>query len=421
MTRISLYSICAMAVAAVGLPLSGVTDVRTEPAGVVLGVERGVERRPSAELPAGGDAQALADAARHYQTIVSQGGWDGLLADARPGDGKIEAGERDSVLIGIRQRLEMEADPAEGALLGQGTDPALMDSAATLAIRHFQRRHGLSDDGVIGPRTLAALSVPAQERLRAIERSAERRRELDVRIHGPMPVGEEAAAVPDAAAGGAYILINIPAARLVVMDGGEAVLEMRTIVGRPAWKTPQFSGRIQHIVVNPYWNVPPNIERREVLPLVRADRGYLERNNMEIVDVRTNEVLDSWTTPLGDGEAIRFRERPGPTNDLGQVKFLFPNENHVYLHDTPAQHLFERHERALSHGCIRLERPLELARWILEHRTDTAPETLEGMVGESSPRWLALRDPLPVHITYLSAEARDDGVYFYPDVYGLDR
>jgi L,D-transpeptidase YcbB len=275
------------------------------------------------------------------------------------------------------------------------------------AVQRFQLRHGLRPDGIIGESTGNALAVPAAERARQIELALERLRWLP-------------ALPPDRG-----LFVNVPAFELWAFDelgsGRPPTLQMSVVVGRAlGTQTPFLTGTMTTVVFAPYWNVPESIIRKEILPKASADPGYLASQEMEIVSggvvlAATSDAL----TRLAHGEA-RLRQRPGPHNALGRVKFLFPNAEQVYMHDTPSRRLFQRTRRDFSHGCIRLADAAALAHWVLEGDGSDAARVDE-LLGVARQKTVSLRQPIPVIIGYATAVARLDGtVAFYDDIYGHD-
>jgi L,D-transpeptidase YcbB len=207
------------------------------------------------------------------------------------------------------------------------------------------------------------------------------------------------------------------------VEGEKPVLAMRVIVGAPETPTPLFSDNMTYVVFSPYWNIPESILREETLPRLSEDPDYLARNNMEVVGT-SGEVVDVASVDWEDEEAtkgLRFRQAPGPENALGLVKFIFPNHFSVYLHDTPADALFQKEQRTLSHGCIRVEKPQALAEYVLADRGWTEPRITTAMTSKQE-QTVKLKEPLPVHIGYWTAWVQEDGnVLFTDDPYGLDR
>jgi L,D-transpeptidase YcbB len=322
----------------------------------------------------------LRDALARYREIANRGGWP------RVPDG-LEKGARAAGVLALRSRLTAEGDlPAPP----EGQQPVpVFDDAVAQAIARFQQRHGLEPDGKLGEDTLAELNVPVQERMRQIEINLERWRWL------PNSLGES------------YVWVNVPEFRMELIDGGRKALDMAVVVGKQQSQTPVFSDIMEHVELNPAWNIPKSIAEGEILPKLASDPGYLARNNME------------W---VGEGANQRIRQRPGPDNPLGQIKFMFPNEHDVYLHDTPADHLFAKEDRDFSHGCIRLERPVQLGEYLLRDSPDWRGGRLREAIVSGEHRTVKLPKKLPVHILYFTAWVEDNGVvHFRKDVYGHDQ
>jgi murein L,D-transpeptidase YcbB/YkuD len=222
------------------------------------------------------------------------------------------------------------------------------------------------------------------------------------------------------ARGERHIVVNIPAYRLDVWNGRTIDLTMRVVVGKKDTPTPIFGGDMTYIVFSPYWNVPPGIANDETLPSVMRDPDFLARTNMEVLDA-SGKVVDPESIDLDRAEAYRFRQRPGAHNSLGLVKFMFPNEHNVYLHDTPADSLFARRTRSFSHGCVRLEQPQALAEYVLSDQPEWTPDKIVDAMHAGEERAVRLKRPIPVYLGYWTVDiSRDGAVTFAPDVYGLD-
>ncbi len=223
--------------------------------------------------------------------------------------------------------------------------------------------------------------------------------------------------------GDRYILVNVPGYMLQVMEGGTPALSMRVIVGKPGTQTPLFSDEMTYVVFSPYWNIPENILRDETLPRVVKDPGFLERNNMEVVG--TSGTIDPQEVDWTDESAtrgLRFRQRPGPDNALGLVKFIFPNHFDIYLHDTPGDRLFFKEHRALSHGCVRVENPVALAEYVLRDQAQWTKAKISAAMQSRREQGVTLKRKLPVHIGYWTAWVAPDGsVTYTDDPYKLDR
>lgn len=225
--------------------------------------------------------------------------------------------------------------------------------------------------------------------------------------------------------GDRYVLINVPSYQMQVIEGESPVLSMRVIVGDQENQTPLFSDEMTYVVFSPYWNIPSGILREETLPRIVKDPDYLRRNNIEVVGTGGEELVDPESIDWSDEEAtegLRFRQAPGPENALGLVKFIFPNHFSVYLHDTPTDKLFFEKQRALSHGCIRVEQPVELARYVLRDKEEWTGERIRAAMHQDREQTVKLAEPIPVHIGYWTAWVEPDGktVTYTDDPYGID-
>jgi len=222
-----------------------------------------------------------------------------------------------------------------------------------------------------------------------------------------------------------YILVNVPAYQMQVMEGDRPVLAMRVIVGKPENPTPIFSDDMRYVVFSPYWNIPEEIIRKETLPRIVNDPDYLDRNHIEVVATSGKDLIDPSDIDWSDAGATRglhFRQAPGPENALGLVKFIFPNHFDVYLHDTPGDQLFKQPDRALSHGCIRVENPVALAQYVMRDRPEWTAQRIDTAMHEELEKTVMLKEPLPVHIGYWTAWVEPDGktVTYTGDPYNLD-
>jgi len=341
--------------------------------------------------------QALAD----YRAIAAAGGWSRL-----PEGETLKPGMRDPQVASLQKRL-VEA----GDLEAPGADPDLFDPKLEAAVKHFQYRHGLDIDGAVGKMTRAALNVPVEQRIEQMLLNMERRRWM------PDDLGQR------------YVFVNLADFYLKVVDEPKTIFDSRVVIGKTYHRTPVFSNEMTYLEINPYWNVPPSIARKEILPKVRKDVAYLAENNMKVLsDWGANATpLDpakiNWATMSASNFSYKFRQDPGPENALGRVKFMFPNQFNVYLHDTPSRSLFQRAVRSFSHGCIRVEKPLELAGVVLglEGPAGWDQAAVQGAVDSRERQIVRLERPLPVHITYLTAWVNKDGsVHFRDDIYGRD-
>jgi murein L,D-transpeptidase YcbB/YkuD len=222
--------------------------------------------------------------------------------------------------------------------------------------------------------------------------------------------------------------MNIPDFTVRVVEDDQPVLTMRVVVGQPSWPTPVLSSRVTHLIFNPFWEVPPRITRLEILPHLRRDPAYLAKHHLQVIrgwearPQKVNPHTIDWSTVSAAHFPYRLRQDPGPGNALGRVKFVFPNRFQVYIHDTPSRELFARPVRAFSHGCIRLEKPLELAAYVLRDAPAWSHEAIDATVAQGVTRQVPLPQLLPVHLVYHTAWVDADGtVHFRADIYGYDQ
>jgi len=341
---------------------------------------------------------ALAD----LRAVVLRGGWPSVDSQLRlePGD----TADAETLQI-LAERLRSSGDLDDE--WPSAADDDLYDGVIVEAVRHFQRRHGLVRDGIVGPRTVAALNVPASARLEQVEINMDRWRR-----------------VPDNL-GSTHVRVNIPEFRLRVFQDGESRLQMRTIVGAPDTQTPIFSDRIRYLVFNPYWNVPDSIVRNEIAATGAEDPARLEEEGFEVLSGWDDdaEAIDPRAVDWeADRIGYRVRQRPGPDNALGRVKFMFPNRYSVYLHDTPARSRFEDPRRALSHGCVRVADPNALAEVLLSTTEAWPAERIVQAMNAQERKAVRLDTPVPVHLLYFTVWVDGEGViHFRDDVYGRDR
>jgi murein L,D-transpeptidase YcbB/YkuD len=347
--------------------------------------------------------------------------------DARPArPEEIEVGLTWAALLAVAQMRHGRTTPQD--LPGRWEMQRVpVDLAAVLeeGLRSADLTGYLRSLGPTHPQFAALLDAYRRARSElATETQAERRAPIEERLQQLRLNLDRWRWVPDDF-GSRAVVVNIPGFTLDVEERGRVTMSMRTVVGEVESPTPVFAGRIRSLVLNPYWNVPPNILAREVLPALQADASYLANHDMEVVraagaDSPAVAASELWA-PTAGGE-VRVRQRPGPRNPLGKVKFMFPNEHDVYLHDTTAPALFARPARARSHGCVRLERPLELAELLLDDDPRWRAGALDAAIASGEERHIPLRESVPVFLVYMTAAAQPDGdVAFYDDVYGLDR
>ena len=339
--------------------------------------------------PTDEDYSGLSKELQRWRTIVAKGGWQPVPAiskNVKPG-----ASANPAVLTAIRNRLAAEgisvptgtAATDSARRSGTSASDGVYDSGLAGAVAEFQQRHSINVDSALGSETLDAMNVSASYRLGEIAANMERYRWL------PRSFGAR------------YVFVNVPAFKLEAFDSGQKVLEMKVIVGQEYQDkaTPVFADSMETVVFRPYWNVPPSIAAKEIFPKGGA---YIARENMEVYN---------------DHGQTAVRQRPGPKNALGFVKFLFPNDFNIYLHDTPNHALFNKDVRAFSHGCIRVEKPTELAEWVLGWPADRVEQAMHDGPDDHGVR---LPHKIPVYITYFTAYINNGQLYFGNDLYGRD-
>lgn len=320
----------------------------------------------------------LKNVLQRYREIEQKGGWDSI---AVPKDFvSIKPGDSSEVVAKIRTRLFLTGD------INEDSGRQLYGYALQQAVLKYKKRNGFTLDKVILPKHIDEMNVPVSERIKTIIVNMERCRWIS----------------PDIAKAREFIVVNIPSYRLNYYKEGKIALTSNVVVGTTLNKTVIFSGMMSYIVFSPYWNVTPNIIKTEILPEMQKDKNYLSKHNME------------WNNG-------NVRQKPGPTNSLGLVKFLFPNTNNIYLHDTPSKSLFASEKRAFSHGCIRVEKPKELANLILQDDPYWTPEKIDKAMHKNKEVWYTLKNKIPVYIGYFTAFVDEDGIMnFYKDIYGKD-
>lgn len=334
---------------------------------------------------------------KQYRGLQAAGGWPRV-----PAGPALEPGAEDERVRVLRRRLQASGE------LKPGKDGSIVyDEALAAAVRRFQGRHGLAADGVIAGATLDALNVPVAARIEQIRVNLERARWV---LHD---------------LGRTFVAVNIASFSASLIRDGTPAWQARVIVGKPYRETPSFRSEITYLVFNPTWTVPPTIFREDVLPKLKRDPSYLARNNFELVD-RSGQKLSAagidWSTVSAKTFPHQLVQPPGKKNPLGRVKFMFPNKHQVYLHDTPDKRLFERSSRTFSSGCIRVERPLELAGHLLAGEPQWSKPAIERLMQASKTRTVFLTQPVPILLLYWTVEADPDGgLRFNPDIYGRDR
>jgi murein L,D-transpeptidase YcbB/YkuD len=328
---------------------------------------------------AGPGYQALVEQLKQFLDWQEKGGWGRLPRTHK----HYRPGEQAAFITAVKKRLQVT-----GELAGEDTT-GLFDKELEAAVKAYQRDHGLNPDGRIGPEVIGSLNVPVGARIRQMLVNLERMRwapaDSDRRI----------------------LIVNIPEFRLQVLDGGHPALTMNVVVGKEGHSTVLFSGRLNRIIFNPYWNIPRSIVRKELLPAMEKDKDYLDEHDME----ETGEE---------DGLPV-IRQRPGEKNELGRIKFLFPNSFNIYLHDSPHKDLFNRARRAYSHGCIRVADARGLAEYLLQDMPDWSKEKIDEVIAGGQEKGVVLKDPIPVLIEYFTAWVDEENkLQFREDIYGHD-
>lgn len=349
--------------------------------------------------PSTADYRALRTALSAYRGIAAAGGWHSLagVRTLKPGDASPD-------LARLWERLRITGDVRADVLSPQVLEGRLLDG-----LIGFQKRHGLVADGIIGLKTWNALNVPVESRIRQILMNMERWRWL------PHDLGDP------------HVFVNLAGFELQAVRGGDVSLRMKVVIGKTYRRTPVFSDRIKYLELNPAWTVPHSIATLDILPKLQKNASFLPKNGFQLLPPaggQSGVILDSenvqWDRYRSDYFPFRLRQRPGPLNSLGSVKFMFPNRFAVYLHDTPSREQFSRKVRTFSSGCIRVAQPVELAAFLLNSGEWNADHIRTG-IKTGKTRVLRLAAPVPVHIAYLTAWVEANGtVNFRDDVYKRD-
>jgi murein L,D-transpeptidase YcbB/YkuD len=348
--------------------------------------------------------ERLRQALVQYRTIAAKGGWPTI-----PGGNQIylKKGSHNRLVALLWLRLMLSGDLD----ITKSSDGGRFDTTLEEAVITFQKRHGLKADGIVRKETVRALNVPVENRIRQIEMNLERWRWY------PQDLGTR------------YILVNIPDYSLEVVNNNRVAMDMRVIVGRRTIRnkvdphTPVFSGRMTHLEINPYWNVPYSIATKELLPEIKKDPLYLSKKNMFLFSGKgkVDPATVDWTKIHEKNFKYQIRQDPGAFNALSRIKFLFPNRFDVYLHDTPTRNLFKRTERDFSHGCMRIEKPVDLAVFLLNDPAEWSEDKVKAAIRKGKNLPVYLPEPIDVHVQYWTTWVDSDGiVQFRDDVYGYD-
>jgi murein L,D-transpeptidase YcbB/YkuD len=315
----------------------------------------------------------------NYLTIAKNGGWPQINTVKKP----LKKGITSPDVALIKKRLMISGD-----LSVNDTSQVFNDTLVT-AVKNFQARHGFSETGSVSDSLIKEMNVPVTKRIEQLLMNMDRMRWL---ANNPS---------------GNLIVVNIPEFVLHVYEGKQKAFDIDVVVGKEGHNTMMFNGDLNQVVFSPYWNVPPSIVAKEILPAIAKNSNYIAKENMEI-------------TGNDDGLPV-VRQKPGAGNALGKVKFLFPNSFNIYFHDTPAKSLFEKDKRAYSHGCIRLKEPEKFANYVLRNQPEWTPEKINEAMNSGEEKYVKVKDPIPVVITYYTAWLDENGrLNFREDIYGHD-
>lgn len=347
----------------------------------------------------------------HYMYLSSNYVWEPI-----PFDEPLQKSDRNIIIPSIRDRLILLKDHRkmltqkpeieEAQEVNLALPKYLFDTKLYLAVKSFQIRNGELPTGIIDKRTQKLLNVPIKNRVKQLALNMKRWRHL------PSELGEK------------YIFVNMADYHLKVINKGKKDMEMRVIIGKPFRKTPIMSGDIRTIVLSPYWNVPRGIAVKDILPKVKKNPSYLHKKHIKVLThkgktVNTKNI--NWKKISSRNFPYRFRQDPGENNALGRIKFLFPNKHAVYLHDTPSRLLFSENKRAFSSGCIRVEKPIALAHYLLSQEYDISIEEIKHRIRLNKNKGFSLKNTIPVHLMYWTAWVNDKGsIQFREDIYHRD-
>jgi len=349
------------------------------------------------------DYKRLQSVLQTYRRIAAEAAMEPPLPVVK----KLKPGEAYAALPQLARMLTRVGDLSDVAQVD--LTRGIYDGELVAAVKRFQSRHGIEANGVIAEKTFTALNVPLGMRVRQIQWALERLRWAPMEFPRPP------------------IIVNIPEFVLRTCDEhGKTTGQMRVVVGKSyGHQTPVFAAEMKYLVFRPYWSVPASIQTTELVPKIAQNPAYLARNNYEVVTPDdkplTLETVDAVTLAKLRNGSLMIRQKPGTSNALGLVKFMFPNQNNVYLHSTPSQELFSRTRRDFSHGCIRVEDPAKLAAWVLREMPEWTPEKIKAAMNAKDSSQVNLPKPIPIMIIYTTVTVAEDGqVHFFEDLYGHD-
>jgi murein L,D-transpeptidase YcbB/YkuD len=339
--------------------------------------------------------KALEDGLEKYYNFKKQGGWANLEIST-----VIKPGETNDAITMLRERLLMEGYEVTG------NGSALYDGQLVETMKRFQENHGLNPDGIIGKKTQIALNRTVDQKIDQLRINLERARWVLDNNEGKL------------------LVVNIAKYRLYIFENDHRTYETNVMVGTQYTQTPVFMAPMRYIEFNPTWTVPFSICTKEILPKLKTDNNYLSARNMVVLDQSGTEIDQTkidWVNYSAGNFPFVIRQEPGPQNALGRVKFMFPNEHAVYLHDTPSRYLFTKDSRAFSHGCVRVENPLKLAEVILNEPDKWNEESIQKIVDTNKTTRVNLKEPIPVLLMYWTAGLGSNGeLFFVDDIYNRD-
>lgn len=348
----------------------------------------------------------LKQALKQYTEIKNNGGWPTIAQFTKEKE-KIYPGDIDPRVVPLRQRLSTTGEYKSKTV----TQPDLFDQELSDAVLKFQENVGLLPDGVFGRNTVSELNVSVEKRICEIKAGLDRFRGLAYKYKDEK-----------------YVLVNIPAFEVSVIENRMPVLKMKAVVGRFTRQTPLLSDEITHIIFSPTWNVPETILYEDKIPIIAENPEFLAKNNMKVYDTSTGKRVEvdpstiDWKTADKTNFSYKIVQGSGVRNALGQIKFMFPNKYDVYLHDTPEKALFERSSRPFSSGCMRINKPVELAKYFLSDKPEWTDEKIKQEMNRRSELYVYLTKPVPIHVTYVTSWIDDKGnLNFRKDIYLKDK